>query len=83
MGFAKEGVLLIGDILPQLGEGSRAPARRIPAPWRRIIVHDGEMSMTRIGLFACAFRLPGADHQRALHTVLSAQSPQTLSLIHI
>ncbi|MBK7755235.1 MAG: hypothetical protein IPI35_02220 [Deltaproteobacteria bacterium] len=35
------------------------------------------MSMTRIGLFACAFRLPGADHQRALHAVLSAQSPQT------
>jgi 3-oxoacyl-(acyl-carrier-protein) synthase len=35
------------------------------------------MSMTRIGLFACAFRLPGADHQGALHAVLSAPSPQT------
>ena len=35
--------------------------------------------MTRIGLFACAFRLPGADHQRALHTVVSAQAPQTRS----
>ncbi|MEY3210496.1 MAG: hypothetical protein RIT28_977, partial [Pseudomonadota bacterium] len=33
--------------------------------------------MTRIGLFACAFRLPGADHQHALHAVLSAGSPQT------
>ena len=33
--------------------------------------------MTRIGLFACAFRLPGADHQGALHAVLSAPSPQT------